>query len=157
LGSQTVLLKGINDKPYVDEEAGSRASQDPGFDLTTSTSVISSWERNTSGRLWRRAPDDGKASRPTRPATPCPRTWSTPPRRRQDPSGARLLVSRSKGKVVLRNYEGKTFEYPEPNIIEFKKARPARRRKWWRRSDGMSEGTEMSGDGTKVVSSLQSP
>jgi hypothetical protein len=23
----------------------------------------------------------------------------------------------------LRNYEGKVFEYPEPNIIEFKKTR----------------------------------
>ena len=34
------------------------------------------------------------------------------------------LVSRGKGKIVLRNYEGKTFEYPEPNIIEFKKAKP---------------------------------
>jgi hypothetical protein len=25
--------------------------------------------------------------------------------------------------VVLKNYEGKIFEYPEANIIEFKKAR----------------------------------
>jgi hypothetical protein len=33
------------------------------------------------------------------------------------------MISRGKGKVVLRNYEGKTFEYPEPNIIEFKKAK----------------------------------
>ncbi len=33
------------------------------------------------------------------------------------------LVSRGKGKMVLRNYEGKIYEYPEPNIIEFKKAR----------------------------------
>jgi hypothetical protein len=31
--------------------------------------------------------------------------------------------------VVLRNYEGKSFEYPEPNIIEFKKARPVREEK----------------------------
>jgi len=28
--------------------------------------------------------------------------------------------------VFLRNYEGKTFEYPEPNVIEFRKARPMR-------------------------------
>jgi lysine 2,3-aminomutase len=35
------------------------------------------------------------------------------------------LMSRGNGKVVLRNYEGKLFEYPEPNILEFKKARPA--------------------------------
>jgi hypothetical protein len=35
------------------------------------------------------------------------------------------LVSRAKGRVVLKNYEGKLFEYPEPNIIEFKKNRPA--------------------------------
>ena len=33
------------------------------------------------------------------------------------------LVSRGKGKMVLRNYEGKIYEYPEPNIIEFKKAK----------------------------------
>ena len=33
------------------------------------------------------------------------------------------LVSRGKGKIVLRNYEGKVFEYPESNIIEFKKAK----------------------------------
>jgi hypothetical protein len=25
--------------------------------------------------------------------------------------------------VVLKNYEGKMFEYPEANIIEFRKAR----------------------------------
>jgi len=34
------------------------------------------------------------------------------------------VVSRGKGKIVLRNYEGRIFEYPEPNIIEFKKKRP---------------------------------
>jgi lysine 2,3-aminomutase len=33
------------------------------------------------------------------------------------------LVSKGRGKIVLRNYEGKVFEYPEPNIIEFKKNR----------------------------------
>jgi hypothetical protein len=33
------------------------------------------------------------------------------------------VMSRGKGRVVLRNYEGKVFEYPEPNILEFKKAR----------------------------------
>jgi L-lysine 2,3-aminomutase len=39
------------------------------------------------------------------------------------PVGPVYLISSGKGKVVLRNYEGKTFEYPEPNIIEFKKTR----------------------------------
>jgi lysine 2,3-aminomutase len=33
------------------------------------------------------------------------------------------VVSKGKGKIVLKNYEGKVFEYPEPNIIEFKKNR----------------------------------
>jgi lysine 2,3-aminomutase len=33
------------------------------------------------------------------------------------------VVSKGRGKIVLRNYEGKIFEYPEPNIIEFKKTR----------------------------------
>jgi lysine 2,3-aminomutase len=33
------------------------------------------------------------------------------------------VVSRGKGKIALRNYEGKIFEYSEPNIIEFKKTR----------------------------------
>jgi hypothetical protein len=33
------------------------------------------------------------------------------------------VVSKGRGKIVLRNYEGKVFEYPEPNIIEFKKNR----------------------------------
>jgi hypothetical protein len=33
------------------------------------------------------------------------------------------VVSKGRGKIVLRNYEGKVFEYPEPNIIEFKKTR----------------------------------
>ena len=39
------------------------------------------------------------------------------------PLGPVYLVSRAKGKVVLKNYEGNIFEYPEANIIEFRKAR----------------------------------
>jgi lysine 2,3-aminomutase len=123
LGSQTVLLKGINDKPYVMKKLVQELLKirvRPYYiyqcDLATGTEhfrtsvatgiqIIEKLRGHTTGYAVPTYVVDAPGGGGKIPLEPV------------------YLVSRGKGKVVLRNYEGKIFEYPEPNIIEFKKAK----------------------------------
>ena len=121
LGSQTVLLKGINDKPYIMKKLVHELLKirvRPYYiyqcDLATGTEhfrtsvatgiqIIEKLRGYTTGYAVPTYVVDAPGGGGKIPVEPV------------------YLVSRGKGKVVLRNYEGKIFEYPEPNIIEFKK------------------------------------
>jgi lysine 2,3-aminomutase len=123
LGSQTVLLKGINDKPYIMKKLVQELLKirvRPYYiyqcDLATGTEhfrtsvatgiqIIEKLRGHTTGY-----------------AVPT-YVVDAPGGGGKIPLGPVYLVSRAKGKVVLKNYEGKMFEYPEANIIEFRKAR----------------------------------
>ena len=123
LGSQTVLLKGINDKPYIMKKLVQELLKirvRPYYiyqcDLATGTEhfrtsvatgiqIIEKLRGHTTGYAVPTYVVDAPGGGGKIPVEPV------------------YLVSRGKGKVVLRNYEGKVFEYPEPNILEFKKAR----------------------------------
>ncbi len=123
LGSQTVLLKGINDKPYIMKKLVQELLKirvRPYYiyqcDLATGTEhfrtsvatgiqIIEKLRGHTTGY-----------------AVPT-YVVDAPGGGGKIPLGPVYLVSRAKGKVVLKNYEGKIFEYPEANIIEFRKAR----------------------------------
>ena len=123
LGSQTVLLKGINDKPYIMKKLVQELLKirvRPYYiyqcDLATGTEhfrtsvatgiqIIEKLRGHTTGYAVPTYVVDAPGGGGKIPVEPV------------------YLVSRGKGKVVLRNYEGKVFEYPEPNIIEFKKAK----------------------------------
>ena len=123
LGSQTVLLKGINDKPYVmkklvqellkirvrpyyiyqcDLAVGTEHFR---TSVATGIQIIEKLRGHTTGYGVPTYVIDAPGGGGKIPLEPD------------------YLISRGKGKVVLRNYEGKVFEYPEPNIIEFKKAK----------------------------------
>jgi lysine 2,3-aminomutase len=123
LGSQTVLLKGINDKPYImkklvhellkirvrpyyiyqcDLAVGTEHFR---TSVATGIQIIEKLRGYTTGYAVPTYVIDAPGGGGKIPVEPD------------------YLVSRGKGKVVLRNYEGKVFEYPEPNIIEFKKAK----------------------------------
>ena len=121
LGSQTVLLKGINDKPYIMKKLVHELLKirvRPYYiyqcDLATGTEhfrtsvatgiqIIEKLRGYTTGYAVPTYVVDAPGGGGKIPVEPV------------------YVVSRGKGKVVLRNYEGKIFEYPEPNIIEFKK------------------------------------
>ena len=121
LGSQTVLLKDINDKPYIMKKLVHELLKirvRPYYiyqcDLATGTEhfrtsvatgiqIIEKLRGYTTGYAVPTYVVDAPGGGGKIPVEPV------------------YLVSRGKGKVVLRNYEGKIFEYPEPNIIEFKK------------------------------------
>jgi lysine 2,3-aminomutase len=123
LGSQTVLLKGINDKPYIMKKLVQELLKirvRPYYiyqcDLATGTEhfrtsvatgiqIIEKLRGHTTGYAVPTYVVDAPGGGGKIPVEPV------------------CVVSRGKGKVVLRNYEGKVFEYPEPNIIEFKKMR----------------------------------
>jgi len=123
LGSQTVLLKGINDKPYIMKKLVQELLKirvRPYYiyqcDLATGTEhfrtsvatgiqIIEKLRGHTTGYAVPTYVVDAPGGGGKIPVEPV------------------YLVSRGKGKIVLRNYEGKVFEYPEPNIIEFKKAK----------------------------------
>ena len=123
LGSQTVLLKGINDKPYIMKKLVQELLKirvRPYYiyqcDLATGTEhfrtsvatgiqIIEKLRGHTTGYAVPTYVVDAPGGGGKIPLAPV------------------SLVSRAKGKVVLKNYEGKVFEYPEANIIEFKKAR----------------------------------
>jgi len=124
LGSQTVLLKGINDKPYIMKKLVQELLKirvRPYYiyqcDLATGTEhfrtsvatgiqIIEKLRGHTTGYAVPTFVVDAPGGGGKIPVEPD------------------YVMSRGKGKVVLRNYEGKVFEYPEPNILEFKKAKP---------------------------------
>jgi len=123
LGSQTVLLKGINDKPYVMKKLVQEllkirvrpyyiyqcdlamGTEHFRTSIATGIQIIEKLRGHTTGYAVPAYVVDAPGGGGKIPVEPA------------------YVVSRGKGKVVLRNYEGKVFEYPEPNIIEFKKAK----------------------------------
>ncbi len=123
LGSQTVLLKGINDKPYIMKKLVQEllkirvrpyyiyqcdlamGTEHFRTSIATGIQIIEKLRGYTTGYAVPTYVVDAPGGGGKIPVEPV------------------YLVSRGKGKVVLRNYEGKIYEYPEPNIIEFKKAR----------------------------------
>ncbi|OGP88462.1 MAG: lysine 2,3-aminomutase [Deltaproteobacteria bacterium RBG_16_48_10] len=123
LGSQTVLLKSINDKPYImkklvhellkirvrpyyiyqcDLAVGTEHFR---TSVATGIQIIEKLRGYTTGYAVPTYVIDAPGGGGKIPIEPD------------------YLVSRGKGKIILRNYEGKVFKYPEPNIIEFKKAK----------------------------------
>jgi len=129
LGSQTVLLKGINDKPaimkkllhellkirvrpyYIYQCDLATGTEHFRTSVATGIQIIEKLRGHTTGYAVPTYVIDAPGGGGKIPLAPD------------------YLMSRGNGKVVLRNYEGKTFEYPEPNILEFKKARPIREEK----------------------------
>jgi lysine 2,3-aminomutase len=123
LGSQTVLLKGINDKPYVMKKLVHELLKirvRPYYiyqcDLATGTEhfrtsvatgiqIIEKLRGHTTGYAIPTYVIDAPGGGGKIPIEPD------------------YVISKGKGKLVLRNYEGQVFEYPEPNIIEFKKVK----------------------------------
>ncbi len=123
LGSQTVLLKGINDKPYIMKKLVHellKARVRPYYiyqcDLATGTEHFRT-SVSTGIQIMEKL-----RGHTTGYAVPT-YVIDAPGGGGKIPVGPVYLVSKGKSKVVVRNYEGKLFEYPEPNIIEFKKAR----------------------------------
>lgn len=123
LGSQTVLLKGINNKPYIMKKLVQELLKirvRPYYiyqcDLATGTEhfrtsiatgiqIMEKLRGHTTGYAIPTYVVDAPGGGGKIPVEPD------------------YVVSMGKGKVVLRNYEGNVFEYPEPNIIEFKKTK----------------------------------
>jgi lysine 2,3-aminomutase len=123
LGSQTVLLKGINDKPYIMKKLVQEllkirvrpyyiyqcdlamGTEHFRTSIATGVQIIEKLRGHTTGYAVPTYVVDAPGGGGKIPVEPV------------------YLISRGKGKVVLRNYEGNMFEYPEPNILEFKKAR----------------------------------
>ncbi len=124
LGSQTVLLKGINDKPYIMKKLVHELlkirvrpyyiyqcdlAMGTGHFRTSVATGIQIMEKlrgHTTGYAVPTYVVDAPGGGGKIPLQPD------------------YVVSKGRGKIVLRNYEGKVFEYSEPNIIEFKKTRP---------------------------------
>jgi len=125
LGSQTVLLKGINDKPhtmkklvhellkirvrpyYIYQCDLAMGTEHFRTSVATGVQIIEKLRGHTTGYAVPTFVVDAPGGGGKIPIDPV------------------YMISKGNGKVILRNYEGKTFEYPEPNIIEFKKIRRA--------------------------------
>ncbi|MGQ9777440.1 MAG: lysine 2,3-aminomutase [Thermodesulfobacteriota bacterium] len=123
LGSQTVLLKGINDKPqimkklfhellkirvrpyYIYQCDLAMGTEHFRTSIATGIQIIEKLRGHTTGYAVPTFVVDAPGGGGKIPVEPI------------------YVISRGKGKVVLRNYEGNIYEYPEPNIIEFKKAK----------------------------------
>ncbi len=123
LGSQTVLLKGVNDKPYIMKKLVHELLKirvRPYYiyqcDLATGTGhfrtsvatgiqIIEKLRGHTTGYAIPTYVIDAPGGGGKIPVEPD------------------YVISKERGKIVLRNYEGQVFEYPEPNIIEFKKVK----------------------------------
>jgi lysine 2,3-aminomutase len=123
LGSQTVLLKGINDKPYIMKKLVhellkirvrpyyiyqcdlAMGTEHFRTSIATGIQIIEKLRGHTTGYAIPTYVIDAPGGGGKIPMEPS------------------YQVSKGKGKIVLRNYEGKIFEYPEPNVIEFKKAK----------------------------------
>jgi lysine 2,3-aminomutase len=123
LGSQTVLLKGINDKPYVMKKLVHELLK-----IRVRPYYIYQCDLATGTEHFRTSVATGiqimekLRGHTTGYAVPT-YVIDAPGGGGKIPVGPVYLVSKGKSKMVLRNYEGRVFEYPEPNIIEFKKAR----------------------------------
>lgn len=129
LGSQTVLLKGINDKPHIMKKLMhellkirvrpyyiyqcdlAMGTEHFRTSVATGIQIIEKLRGHTTGYAVPTYVIDAPGGGGKIPVEPS------------------YLVSRGKGKLVLRNYEGKIFEYPEPNVIEFRKAKSNREEK----------------------------
>ncbi len=123
LGSQTVLLKGINDKPqimkklmhellkirvrpyYIYQCDLAMGTEHFRTSIATGVQIIEKLRGHTTGYAVPTFVVDAPGGGGKIPVEP------------------NYVISREKGKMVLRNYEGKVYEYPEPNVIEFKKTR----------------------------------
>ena len=123
LGSQTVLLKGINDKPYVMKKLVhellkirvrpyyiyqcdlAMGTEHFRTSVATGIQIIEKLRGHTTGYAIPTYVIDAPGGGGKIPVEPD------------------YVISKEKGKLVLRNYEGQVFEYPEPNIIEFKKVK----------------------------------
>jgi lysine 2,3-aminomutase len=123
LGSQTVLLKGINDKPYIMKKLVQEllkirvrpyyiyqcdlamGTEHFRTSVATGIQIIEKLRGHTTGYAVPTYVVDAPGGGGKIPLQPD------------------YVVSKGRGKVVLRNYEGNVFEYSEPNIIEFKKTR----------------------------------
>jgi lysine 2,3-aminomutase len=123
LGSQTVLLKGINDKAYIMKKLVhellkmrvrpyyiyqcdlAMGTEHFRTSVATGIQIMEKLRGHTTGYAVPTYVVDAPGGGGKIPLEPV------------------YMVSRGNGKVVLRNYEGKVFEYPEPNIIEFKKTK----------------------------------
>jgi len=123
LGSQTVLLKGINDKPtimrklvhellkvrvrpyYIYQCDLAMGTEHFRTSVATGIQIIEKLRGHTTGYAIPTYVIDAPGGGGKIPVEPD------------------YILSREKGMIVLRNYEGKVFEYPESNVIEFKKAR----------------------------------
>jgi lysine 2,3-aminomutase len=123
LGSQTVLLKGVNDKPYIMKKLVQELLKirvRPYYiyqcDLATGTEhfrtsvatgiqIMEKLRGHTTGYAVPTYVIDAPGGGGKIPVEPV------------------YVLSKGNGKMVLRNYEGKVFEYPEPNVIEFKKSK----------------------------------
>ena len=129
LGSQTVLLKGINDKPsimkklvhellkirvrpyYIYQCDLAMGTEHFRTSVTTGIQILEKLRGHTTGYAVPTYVVDAPGGGGKIPLAPD------------------YLIAREQGKIVLKNYEGKIFEYPEPNVIVFKKARPGREEK----------------------------
>jgi len=123
LGSQTVLLKGINDKPnvmkklvhellkirvrpyYIYQCDLATGTEHFRTSVATGIQIIEKLRGHTTGYAIPTYVIDAPGGGGKIPIEPD------------------YVISKGKGKLVLRNYEGQVFEYPEPNIIEFKKVK----------------------------------
>lgn len=123
LGSQTVLLKGINDKPYVMKKLVhellkirvrpyyiyqcdlAMGTEHFRTSVATGIQIIEKLRGHTTGYAIPTYVIDAPGGGGKIPLEPD------------------YVISKEKGKLVLRNYEGQVFEYPEANIIEFKKVK----------------------------------
>jgi lysine 2,3-aminomutase len=123
LGSQTVLLKGINDKPnvmkklvhellkirvrpyYIYQCDLAMGTEHFRTSVATGIQIIEKLRGHTTGYAIPTYVIDAPGGGGKIPVEPD------------------YVISKEKGKLVLRNYEGQVFEYPEPNIIEFKKVK----------------------------------
>ena len=123
LGSQTVLLKGINDKPYVMKKLVhellkirvrpyyiyqcdlAMGTEHFRTSVATGIQIIEKLRGHTTGYAIPTYVIDAPGGGGKIPVEPD------------------YVISKEKGKLVLRNYQGEVFEYPESNIIEFKKVK----------------------------------
>ncbi len=123
LGSQTVLLKGINDKPvvmkklvqellkirvrpyYIYQCDLAMGTEHFRTSVATGIQIMEKLRGHTTGYAVPTYVVDAPGGGGKIPLQPD------------------YVFSKGRGKIVLRNYEGKLFEYSEPNVIEFKKTR----------------------------------